>query len=121
MESRSKLVAMMALALLGAGCAMDVPRMMKADANVQSQVMSAIGADSTLAGRMVDQLLGGESTRKMLLDQVMANGDAAQGLMMMVAQDETRLDAVLGLAMQDSSTKAHVMTLLKGMQMAGAR
>jgi hypothetical protein len=41
--------------------------------------------------------------------------------MMMVAQDRTRLDAVLGLAVQDSSTKDHVMTLLRGMQLAGGK
>lgn len=121
MKSRSRLAVTLALALLGAGCAMDVPRLMKTDADLQSSILGAIAADSTMTGKMVDRLLGGEATREMLLRQVMSNGDAAQGLMMMVAQDQTRLDAVLGLAVQDSSMKAHVMTLLKGMQMAGGR
>lgn len=108
-------------ALLAAGCAVDVPRMMKTDANLQTQVIGAIGADSALAGRMVEQLLGGEATRQSLVQSVMANGDAARAVMVMVAADRQRLDAVLGLAVQDSSTKEHVLALLKGMQMAGAK
>ena len=105
----------------GAGCAMDVPRMMTRDEDLQSQVMAAIVADSALAARMTGQLLGSQPTRESLVEAVMADGDAARGVMMSVARDRTRLDAVLGLAVQDSATKEHVVTLLKGMQMAGTR
>jgi hypothetical protein len=111
----------LALTAIVAGCAMDVPRMMKTDATLQTQVMGAIGADSALAGRMVDQLLGGAPTRESLVHSVMNNGDAARAVMVMVAQDPSRLDAVLGLAVQDSTMKVHVLTLLKGMQMAGTK
>ena len=110
-----------ALCLLAASCAMDVPHMMKTDANLQDQVMATIVADSALAGKMAAQLLTVGPTRDSMLDQVMSNGDAAQQVMMMVAKDRTRLDAVLGLAVQDSTMKQHVLTLLKGMQMAGEK
>ena len=111
----------LALAALAAGCAVDVPHMMKSDPTVQSQVMVAIAADSALAAHMTDQLLGDQTTREALERSMMSNGDAAREVMVMVAQDQSRLDAVLGLAVQDSAMKAHVLTLLKGMQMAGAK
>ena len=109
------------LALVAVGCAVDVPRLMKTDAALRTSIFDTIAGDSTLTSAAVERLLAGEDTRRALLDVTFANGDAAQQVMVRVAQDPTRLDGVLALAVQDSATKDHVLTLLKGMQMAGAR
>jgi len=103
------------------GCAMDVPHMVKTNPTLQDQVMATIAADSTLARKMADQLLAGDASRATLVKAVMAHADGAREVMVMVAEDRTRLDSVLGFAVQDSSTKQHVITLFKGMQMAGTK
>ena len=118
-RDRVLFAAVLGIGLLG--CAVDVPQLMKSDTALQTRVMETISADSTLAATMVDHLLQGDDTRDALLDRLLANGGAAQEVMMRVATDRTRLDGVISLAVQDSSTKDHVVTLVRGMQMAGAR
>jgi len=110
-----------ACGLFAIGCAMDVPHMVKTNPALQDQVMATIAADSTLARKMADHLLAGYASRATLVKAVMAHADGAREVMVMVAEDRTRLDSVLGFAVQDSSTKQHVITLFKGMQMAGAK
>jgi hypothetical protein len=111
--------AILTLALVG--CAVDVPQLMKSDVALRSRVMEAISADSTMVDAMVERLLGADDTRSAMLDKVLADGGAAQETMMRMATDRTRLDGVISLAVQDSATKDHVMTLLKGMQMVETR
>jgi hypothetical protein len=113
---RTGLVLALAMA---AGCAVDVPRLMTRDADTQARVMDTVATDSTLAGRMVERLLAEEATRRSLVDRTLANGDAARLVMLEIAGDRTRLDGVISLAVQDSAMKRHVLTLFRGMQMAG--
>ena len=51
----------------------------------------------------------------------MGSGGGAQAVMEAVAKDQTMMDGALNLAMQDPAMKEHVMTLFKGMRMAGAK
>ena len=84
-------------ALAGAlvlGCAGDVSKRLVSDAAFQSSVMEAIGTNPDLAGTMVDRLLAGE-TRALVMDRVLANPGAVQGLMTKAAQDQTILDGVI--------------------------
>jgi hypothetical protein len=103
------------------GCGGDVVKTVTSDAALEARVMGAITADPAMTGRMVDQLLASEPARAVLLEKLMANGDAVQTVMTQFAKDETRIDGILSLAVQDSSMKAHVMTLLKGMQMGAKK
>jgi hypothetical protein len=113
-----KLLATLALA---AGCAVDVPRLMTQDADLQARVMEVVANDSTLARRMVERLLAGDSTRPLVVEGVLQEGESARLAMLAIARDRTRLDGVLSLAVQDTAMKGHVLTLFRGMQMAGAR
>jgi hypothetical protein len=99
-----------------AGCAGDIAKRLVSDAAFQSQVMGAIGANPELAGKMVDQLLAGD-TRDLVTDRVLANGPVVQGLMTKIAQDRTILDGVLNLAVQDTAMKSHILALFTGMKM----
>jgi len=103
-----------------AGCAGDIAKRLVSDAAFQSQVMGAIGANPELAGKMVDQLLAGD-TRDLVTDRVLANGPVVQGLMTKIAQDRTILDGVLNLAVQDTAMKSHILALFTGMKMMGDR
>jgi len=106
------------VAALAVGCSTDVARQMSSSPEMQTQVMGAIAGSTDLAGKMVDQLLAADSTREVVIEHALSNGDAAQELMREMARDQTRLDGVIALAVQDSSMSEHVMTLLKGMEMA---
>jgi len=103
-----------------AGCAGDVAKRLVSDAALQTQVMGAIGGNPELAGKMVDQLLAGD-TRDMVTDRVLANGAAVQGLMTKIAQDRTVLDGVLNLAVQDTAMKSHILSVFTGMKMMGSK
>jgi hypothetical protein len=111
-------VAVLALAL-AAGCGGDMVKQLLSNPELQGKVMDAISANSGMAGQMVDRLLASDSTRTLVMDKMLANGGAAQAMMSAVAKDQTMMDGVIGLAVQDSSMRAHVLTLFKGMQMAG--
>jgi len=100
------------------GCAGDVSKRLVSDAAFQTQVLDAFGGNADLAGMMVDRLLAGD-TRTLVMDRVLADGAAVQGLMTRVAQDRTILDGVLNLAVQDTAMRSHVLDLFKGMQMMG--
>jgi hypothetical protein len=114
-----------AVAVIGAalmfGCGGDVAKMMTTNPEMRDKIMGAITANPDLAGQMVDKLMGGDTTRTLVLDRVMANGGAMQEMMARMAKDQTMVDGILNVAVQDSSMHNHVMTLLKGMQMMGKR
>jgi hypothetical protein len=103
-----------------AGCGGDASSMIAGNAELREKVMNVIGGNGALAAQMVDKLLGADSTRAMVTDKLFANGDAAQTILVRVARNQTMVDGVLNLAVQDTAMKTHVMTLLKGMEMGAA-
>ena len=105
---------------LVAGCAGDISKRLVSDVAFQTSVMDAIGGNPELARSMMDRLLAGEA-RSLAVDRVLANGAVVQGLMARIAQDQTMLDGVINLAVQDSAMRAHVLALFKGMQMVGGK
>ena len=122
MTSARKLLVMggVAATLAVAGCGDAVHRML-ADPLTRGKVFAQIVADTALTREAADQLIGGETTRAELFDRVLANGPARQAMLIAVARDPMLLDGVLQFAVQDSSMRKHVMTLFKGMQIAGAK
>jgi hypothetical protein len=117
--ARMAAMGMVSCALV-AGCAGDIAKRLTSDLALQSQVMGAIGANPELAGKMVDQLLAGD-TRDMVMDRVLGNGAVVQDLMTKIAQDRTILDGVLNLAVQDTAMKSHILALFTGMKMMGGK
>ena len=117
--TRGAALAVVGAALIG-GCAGDIAKQVTTDPASQAKVIDAIATNGELAGRVVDRLLAGP-TREMVLGKVLANDASAQQILGVVAHNPNALDAVLGLAVGDSLMRRHVMTLFKGMQMAGAR
>jgi len=106
-------------AALAAGCSGDMSQQLASDPNLQARVMEVISGNGGMAAQMADRLLAADSTRGMLVGKLLGNGDAAQAVMLSVAKNPTMLDGVIGLAVQDPAMKEHVLTLLKGMEMAG--
>lgn len=113
------LVAVLALTV-AAGCGNPVDTVVRSD-ELRGQLMEKITGDPTMAVDVVQRLLGSEESQSIVLDQVMNNSDALQALMSRMAKDQTMVDGILNVAVQDSAMRQHVMTLFKGMQMAGGR
>ena len=62
-------------------------------------------------------MLAGDSTRTVVIEKVMADGPAMQEMMSAIAKDQTVVDGILNLAVQDSMMKSHLMGVLQGMNM----
>jgi hypothetical protein len=108
-------------AVLALGCAGDVGKQVMASPELQAKVMDMISADPAVAGGMVDRLLGSDSTRAVVIEKLVGSAGGAQAVMDVVGRNQTLIDGALNIAMQDPAMKEHVMTLFKGMRMAGAK
>jgi hypothetical protein len=100
------------------GCGNPVDTML-ADEALRTQLMEKVTGSPELSGQMVDRLLGADSTRAALLERVMAGGGSRQAVLMKVATDRSMMEGAIHFAMQDTAMRASLMTLFRGMQMAG--
>jgi hypothetical protein len=108
-------------AVLALGCAGDAGKQVMASPELQAKVMDMISADPATAGGMVDRLLGSDSARAVVIEKLVGTAGGAQAVMEVVGSNQTLIDGALNIAMQDPDMKEHVMTLFKGMKMAGAK
>lgn len=121
MRRRKTMLALVTALAVAVGCSGDVSMMIKNNAQLRDKVMAAFAGNSELAGQMTDRLLASDSTRAVVIDKLFSNGSAAQTMLTRVARDRTMIDGVLNLAVQDSSMKTHVLTLLRGMEMGASQ
>ncbi len=120
--TKGRMVAALVLgAALAAGCGGDLGSKIMANPEIQQKIMGMIAANSGTASQMMDHMLASDTARAVVVETVLANGPAAQQMMLRVAKDQSMLDGVLNLAVQDPVMKDHVLTLFKGMQMAGVK
>jgi Tfp pilus assembly major pilin PilA len=106
-----------AIALL-AGCAGDIAGELSRNVHVREQVMSAIAADSTLSGEMTQRLLADDTHRRQVVETVLADDPSARYVLTRIGRSSEAVDYVLQAAASDSAGRVHLMTLLKGMQLA---
>lgn len=118
MKSGTMVRAVMALSLLVfAGCAADVASEIKTNAQVRDRVMAAITSDGKLAQEMTQRLLATDSLRFRVVETMLHDAPSAQYVLARIGHEPDAVDLVLQAAVADSVGRAHVMTLLKGMQM----
>jgi len=101
-----------------ASCAGDMASRLRSDPALQATVMDAISGSAPMADQMVSRLMSSDSTRALVLDRVMADGAAAQAVMGRIARDQTMIDGILNLAVQDTVMKSHLLGVLQGIKMA---
>lgn len=104
-----------------AGCSGDMTQALVKSPEMQAKVMDLITQNAPMAGQMVDKLLGSDATRAMVMEKIMGSGDAMQGMMANMAKNETMVDGILNVAVQDSVMRSHVMGVLEGMKMAAKK
>ncbi len=108
-------------ALLAAGCGGDLGSKVMSNPEIQQNIMTTIASHGSTAAAMMDHMLASDSIRSVVIEKLLASGPAAQQVMLAIAKDPTMVDGVINLAVQDSTMKGHVLTLFKGMQMAGMK
>ena len=111
--------ALAATSLLGlAGCMGDVATEIKTNAQVRDRVMGAIVSNGALAQQMTQRLLATDSLRTGVVETMLHDKASAQYVLLRIGSNPDAVDLVLQAAASDSAGREHVMTLLKGMQMA---
>ncbi len=114
-------LAALACALAATGCSQDVGKRMMSDTALQGRVMDMIASNPTTAAAMSERLAATDSTRAIVIQKLVGNAGGAQQVMDVVAKDQILMDGALNEAMKDPVMRTHVITLFKGMQMAGVR
>jgi len=107
-----------AVAIVLAGCAGDVAGELNRNVQVRDRVMGAIATDSTLSRMMAHRMLANDDLRARTVESILADDRAAQYVLVRIGRNERALDYVLQAAAADSAGRSHLMTLLKGMQIA---
>src|SRR6185503_19130174 len=87
MKWRNTILIVLVSALAGtAGCGGDIVQQMMTNAETKAKVTDAIVADQATAGEMVDKLINTESSRGIVMEKLMANGEMVQGIMGRIAR-----------------------------------
>ena len=107
-----------AIAVLLAGCTGNVAGELSRNVQVRDRVMGAIAADSTLSRMMAHRMLANDELRIRVVESVLADDRAAQYVLVRIGRNDRAVEYVLQAAAADSTSRAHLMTLLKGMQIA---
>jgi len=119
---RGTIAVLAALALLAAaGCSTDVAKQLTTNEQLRTQVFDAIVANKDLTGQVIDKMMATDSTRIAVVDKMLANDDAAKQVLVRIGTSKPAIEMVLGIAVQDSSTRDYTMAMLKGMEMASRK
>ena len=121
-RGRIAVLAAMALALVAAsGCGVDVAKQLATNEQMRTQVLDAIVANKDLTGQVLDKLMASDSTRVAVVDKMLSNNEVAKQVIVRVGTSKQAIEMVLGVAVQDSSTRDSTMAMLTGMEMAGRK
>ena len=113
-------LSLIAATLMLSGCAgnTDLGKQIATNQQVRDQAMSAIAGNADLAVVMQQKLLANDSLRTRLVDTVLQDANASQYVLYRIATNQAAMDLVLRGAVADSSMRQHVLTLMKGVEMA---
>ena len=121
MKTRMALMAAVAAAvvtMLAAGCSVDPVKQLTSNEQFRGQVLDAIVKNRALATQLVDRMMATDSLRVPMVDHLLHNDDVAKQVVVRIGTNPEALDLVLGVAAKDPTTREHLVTLLKGIQMA---
>lgn len=109
----------LAAALAMGGCGgKNMASQLASNEQMRNEVMSAITSNPELAVIMQEKLLASDSLRTRIVDTVLHDTNSSQYVLYRVATNQDAMDLVLKAAVADSSMRTHVLTLLKGVEMA---
>ena len=113
-------LSLIAAALTFAGCARkaDLGKQIATNQEIREQAMDAIAGNADLAVVMQQKLLANDSLRTRVVDTVLQDANAAQYVLYRIGTNQAAMDLVLRGAVADRSMREHVLTLMKGVEMA---
>ncbi len=114
-------LAIVAACSLAAGCSTDPVQQLTTNEQFRGQVLDAIVKNRALATQLVDKIMAADSVRVPIVDHMLKNEEVAKQVLARIGTNPDALDIVLNVAAHDSLTRDHLLTLLKGMQMASPR
>lgn len=114
-------VALAAIACLSAGCGADPAGQVATNPLVREHVADTLAAHRELAFKTVDRFLVSDTLRVMLVDHELQNDKVAQQVIWRIAHSPQAIDAVVQVAVEDTAMRAHLVTLLKGVEMGSRR
>lgn len=119
MKLKNMIVLAAAASALGiAGCGGDIADQVVSNEQVRSQVMDVLANHRDLALKTVDRFMVNDTLRAEVVDRMLANENGAKQVLVRIGTNPQALDMVLGVAVRDSAMRGHVLTLLKGVEMA---
>jgi hypothetical protein len=101
-----------------AGCGGDVATQIKTDGPVRDRAMDTFASNAVLAKQMTQRMLAVDSLRAGVIETMLHDKTSAQYVLVRIGSNPDAVDLVLQIAAADSAGREHVMTLLKGMQLA---
>ena len=117
-KGRRVIGALVAGLALVAGCSGDIAGELGRNVQVRDRVMGAIVADTSLTREMATRMLGGDRQRFQVIEAVLSDDRSAQYVLARIGRNPAAVDYILQVAASDSVGREHLMTLLKGMQIA---
>jgi hypothetical protein len=107
---------MLLLAL--AGCGGDVATEIRTNTPLRERVMATFATNGVLAEQVTQRMLASDSVRTIVVETVLHDSQSAQHVLARIGRNPDAVDLVLQTAAADSAGREHLMTLLKGMQLA---
>jgi hypothetical protein len=123
MTKTKKLVpALLAMAALAAvGCSGDIAKQVASNEQLRGQVLDTIAQHRDIALQAVDRIVASDSLRGVVVDHLLQNKDVAKRVIVRIATNPDAFDMVLTVALRDSAMRGHVLTLVRGIQMASGK
>ncbi len=118
MKTRNVMLAVALVAIGLAGCSTNLAQQVVSNEAMRTQVLDALATHKDLALKTVDRLMQTDSLRTSVIDEMLKNEEGAKQVLVRVGTNPQALDMVMGIAVRDTAMREHVLTLMKGVQMA---
>jgi len=102
------------------GCLGDIAQQVVQDPKVADRVMGAIAEHQDVAMGMLDKLVSTDSLRTAAIEHLLQNDAVSQQLLDRVASNPRAVDYVLQSAVRDPQMRDHIISVVKGIEMATA-
>jgi len=119
MKPRNLILLSAAAAAFGlAGCGGDVAGQVVANEQLRAQVFDALASHKDLALKAVDRFMTNDTLRVAVVDEMLHNESGAKQVLVRIGTNPQALDLVMSVAVRDSAMRGHLLTLMKGVEMA---
>ena len=105
-------------AIAAVGCSGDMARQLASNEQLRTQVFDALAGDPKLAMAAVDRLVQSDTLRATVVEHLLSQDDVAKQVLVRIGTTPEALDMVVGIAAKDSTLRDHLVTLVRGIEMA---